>query len=1803
MRQIHTPFRRAAAGVLLVPFLATLPGAPTAAEVVGEQVVSGDVSIDRAGDVTTIHASDGAIIEYERFSVWSNEELHFVQPDSQSRVMNRVLGDPTQIDGGLYANGIVYIVNPAGIFFGANAVVDVGGLYAAAGNVSNEDFLAGLDRFELTGVVENAGRIESPEVALLGRAVANHGEIHAPDGTIALVAGERVVLTRLAGRLHVEVDGAAGSPDAPAIAQTGTLDAGDEGSVSFTTGDVYSLAVNHEGITRGGRIELRAATGLLQVAGLLDASDTTPGGTGGEISVTGGQVALLGALLDASGDAGGGTIRVGGDLRGQGSLPNATRTYVDGESVLRADAATSGDGGTVIVYADEATAFHGAISARGGAEGGDGGFAEISGAVFLFSGGDVDLRAVQGANGTLLYDPKDIVIAGGVADGDDDPDAQSDRLEMASLGQVLFAEPDELASPFTIHESEIEGTQADVVLEATNSITSTGAGTFTNDGGEGVDVLRIADGFSVTMRTRNLAGDETGGFADAGIDLDGISIQTSGGGAILLETGFGDPTTAPDPTPGLGGDIVVGDLTTTGAAGAAGGDVTLSITGAGSIGAGAIDTRGGASTDAAGGAGGAVSLTTEDGAISVASIDSGGGATTSADPAHAGGAAGSIALRAGDADPVDDSDVSVSGALSAIGGDASAGDGGAGGAILVTSTGVATPLAVAPDEEADIDPLAGGGDLDVADVTTRGGAGGASGGAGGAVTLQTTDGAIDVASIDTSGGAGGVDGGDAGSIALDARDADQSGQASADNDVSTGALVAAGGSGGTGVGGRGGSVRVDTRRAQRVRNVAAGAEPDDLLQEELGGGSIVVASIDTRGGAGDAGGGRAGSVALRARGDGKGVTVVGAVTATGGAAGSGEDASGGAGAPAPFGAAAGVAIGTDDGAISVGGTIDVSGGDTASVDPDPDESGGNGGSAGSISLVAVDADDTGDSHVTVNGDLVALGGTAVEGSGGQGGSVSVRAEGAQTPLPVPDPPDDMGFDPSSDPFRGGGDLELENVWTGGGDGGGEGRGGAGGRVSIGSTVGDQVISVGDVDTTGGSAGVSGGRGGDVFLFTQDSDGLNDNSITVGALRTAGGSATAEDGRGGGGGAVEMQTFARPEVTQAGDPETIHQEAIGGGSVTLESIDASGGDGAFGGSGGRAILVVRGAGQTVEILDGATGIQVGGGDSTAAADTLGAAGLGGVVQIAHQAETLLVDYTIDATGGDAPTGMDGTAGIGGVVVLQTGFEDDDPAADLIVTALPDARGGSNPDGSRALSRQRAMTFNSTGRTEIDVGPLALSGNLEVNADGGFVLRGTLDAADDATDPVSFVGVVGGASILEGDIGATRPLDQFVLLAAEDAVDPTTRFEGSSITTLDRLLHQPAMTVVGDTTFDAGGGLTIGAIDADPAAASSNLAFVAGDFVQFTGDIGSAQVVTALDVDASEIAFDGSGTQRVDVGAGGIRLGADISSEPVAPSATIGRLSDGLHLETTGDLLLGDGQKLSVPGSLTLVGDLVRVTDLSALDLGVQANTFEVFARGEGAVLLPSGAQTTDFGTDILANTVSFSAAPAIVGGGAAPRIATLSGTAEGAGGLQVTRLERPIAASDIASELAIFDLAIPTPDPGLETPERPVEDVEVPLGLYPSEDASASDTMTSSAEVVAYLACAPVGGRDAPSGCTPTATPRDGSALDTERAQEVAADWRWLLGPSKRAEAGRDALARTGGDPASSLADTSPAGRAWLARAARLLAQLRMLGLGAGRYGEVRASLLGELVEAIGSPEVGPERLFAAVEAYAMGMEI
>ena len=117
----------------------------------GGQVTAGNASISNpSANVVQIHqTSDKAVIDWRTFNIAPNEKTQFQQPSRSSITLNRI--DPSNgassILGRLQANGQVWLINPAGIFFGPTARVDVGGLLATTANITNQDFMAGKYHF------------------------------------------------------------------------------------------------------------------------------------------------------------------------------------------------------------------------------------------------------------------------------------------------------------------------------------------------------------------------------------------------------------------------------------------------------------------------------------------------------------------------------------------------------------------------------------------------------------------------------------------------------------------------------------------------------------------------------------------------------------------------------------------------------------------------------------------------------------------------------------------------------------------------------------------------------------------------------------------------------------------------------------------------------------------------------------------------------------------------------------------------------------------------------------------------------------------------------------------------------------------------------------------------------------------------------------------------------------------------------------------------------------------------------------------------------------------------------------------------------------------------------------------------------------------------------------------------------------------------------------------------------------------------------------------------------------------------
>lgn len=400
---------------------------------VGGVVTEGAAGISSiAGSTTITQSSQNVAINWQSFNIGATEAVQFVQPNSSSVALNRVLGpDPSSIFGSLSANGKVFLVNPHGVLFARGAQVNVGGLVASTLNVTDGDFMAG--RYQFAGgsnaAVLNQGTINAGggSVALLGASVGNDGVIVARLGTVALAAGNAITLD-VAGDGLLSVTVSQGAVNA--LVQNGGLIHADGGQVLLTAmaaGDLLQSAVNNTGVIQARTIENHNGTirllgdmqsGTMNVGGTLDVSGTGAGQTGGAVTVTGHHVGLLGANINASGDAGGGIVLIGGGYQGNNpAVQNAAATYMSADSTIAADAVTNGNGGTVILWSDESTRAYGSITARGGAQGGNGGLIETSGHWLDVGDISINASAPNGKGGTWLLDPADITISAAVTAG------------------------------------------------------------------------------------------------------------------------------------------------------------------------------------------------------------------------------------------------------------------------------------------------------------------------------------------------------------------------------------------------------------------------------------------------------------------------------------------------------------------------------------------------------------------------------------------------------------------------------------------------------------------------------------------------------------------------------------------------------------------------------------------------------------------------------------------------------------------------------------------------------------------------------------------------------------------------------------------------------------------------------------------------------------------------------------------------------------------------------------------------------------------------------------------------------------------------------------------------------------------------------------------------------------------------------------------------------------------------------------------------------------------------------------------
>ena len=1289
----HRPLLLAVAVAACFSAPVTLRAQPT-----GAQAIHGAAALSQQGSKLVVTTTNGAgtnhsAINWQSFSVPAGSTTQFNQPSVASTSINRVLGNnPSAIFGTLSSNGRLVLVNPAGIAVGAGAVVDTAGFTASTLRMTDADALAGRLRFgdgSAAGNLSVGGQIlaRSGDVVLIAPNVetASSALIQSPNGTTAIAAGQKVEIT---GR---GLEGIKLELQAPANSAV---------NLGVLTGDavgIFAGTLKHSGLisataatVEGGKVVLKSRGDTL-VDGRVVA---TAGPKGGAIDVLGDRVAVYGnAVLDVSGAAGGGVVRVGGDYQGaNAAVPNANVTFVGSGASIRADGGTTGDGGRVIVWADDTTRMAGQISARGGSQAGDGGFVEVSGKKGLELTGRADLRAPSGNAGTLLLDPNDITISGphtsnpapspppptAAPNYDFSPSDETATSAVATiedqlaLGHVRVMSNVASNGPggglITVQDPISWTSSYALALEADSSIAvnanisgpagalaliAKGAGTITQAPGTGIQVAELILATESGAATLESSTNNVGSLAASVASLSfknsnsltikeltnpfvvGTVIGVTADGHASIKTLAGNITVDAPIAAGSVALDAAGSIVATAEISTWGGDAGNPATGAVKLDAGGGITFTNIRTYGDGGSG---SWSIDGGPVTLAAVGNvqGGSIFTSGSNTsyQLGAKGGNVSVTSSNGG------IALTGSILATGGSSLSWEGGAGGNVTLDAKN----------------------NVSVGDIAIQGGSSGQyysnngdRGGNGGIITVTSSLGSVNAGSLGSFGGSSQIHpAGDGGAVTLSGKlgvtvlgvntyggavmDGDyytapggNGGQVtitSSDGAVSTGNVQTFGGDSPSFGGGTGGAVTLSGKLGVTALNIATYGGANTVAEEYLANG-----------------------------GDGGNVTI----TASSGAISTGNIRTSGGNSVSMGGGNGGAVVVSANGNVSVGNVFTHGGSNLNDNYQDAD-----GGDGGDVSITSTLGSISGSVGVG-GGSISSYGGNSYSRDGGHGGSVRMSAEGS---------------------------ILLNAIRTIGGSNAthGSGSGGFGGDVSLSSNSGgiSLLAGGGGIRTWGGYGhNALPGDGGAVELFAKATSGPGiAGAIYTPEIDTGGGDAGsyyASGGSAGGrGGSILVEAgtlFAVPLIhAQGGNGGTSTIGAAGGnsGDVNIRqltgSLDLSGmAIYAHGGAGGYGLTVggAGGAGGDVRLRgDGgivssattminATGGQGGDSEGTSAADRGGAGGHGGGISLSAPGAAMTLAGSLGAVGGagglisDDSSSTGGNGGAGGSISISGG----------------------------------------------------------------------------------------------------------------------------------------------------------------------------------------------------------------------------------------------------------------------------------------------------------------------------------------------------------------------------------------------------------------------------------------------------------------------------------------------------------------------------------------------------------------------
>lgn len=464
---------------------------------------------------------------FEQFNVGDGQRVYFAAPDGIDRILARVTGGRSRIDGTLGASGTadLFLLNPNGIVFGQNARLDVGGSFVA----STAEAIAFPNQFSFSAVDPQSPPLLTVS-APIGLQFGNRGDrIQVQGSRLELAQGETLAL--IGGAVNVEaadfqVPG--GRVELGGISEAGTV-----------------------ALTAGNRVRFPAAL-LRDNVSIANSTMNVRSNGGGSITIQAGAIEILGETNLTTG------IEAGAEVSGRRSgniVIRATGAVdISGASLIASDIQQGaiGNAGDIVITARS-------LRARNGAQ--------ISASVGRGTLPDEEIIGVNGRGngGNVIIRVTDVASFG--QGTDDSPTAVYSIVDRNSIGrggsitiqadQVQVTDGAQLASL-----TRGQGDAGDLTITARDRVVVDGSFSLllsrVNTGaiGQGGDITIRTGSLSVTNGAQ-LSASLRGGEGNAGdisiaardrITMDGVD-QTGSSSGIFSRTSAG--------TIGQGGNITL----------------------------------------------------------------------------------------------------------------------------------------------------------------------------------------------------------------------------------------------------------------------------------------------------------------------------------------------------------------------------------------------------------------------------------------------------------------------------------------------------------------------------------------------------------------------------------------------------------------------------------------------------------------------------------------------------------------------------------------------------------------------------------------------------------------------------------------------------------------------------------------------------------------------------------------------------------------------------------------------------------------------------------------------------------------------------------------------------------------------------------------------------------------------------------------------------------------------------------------------------------------------------------------------